>query len=74
MKIVKSSEIASYIFCPVCWWNKRTKGLKITESIKKGVEHHAFISKNQSKAKFFHVFRIIVLFILVVLIIWRFLI
>ena len=30
MKTIKSSEIASYLFCPVSWWIGITKGVKIT--------------------------------------------
>ena len=55
MKIIKSIEIASYLFCPVSWWIGKTKGVKITKSMGKGEEYHKLISKNQPKARFLHV-------------------
>jgi len=65
MKTIKSSEIASYIFCPVCWWNERTKGVKITKKMMIGEKHHKTVSENQSKAKFLYVF--IIIFIVIII-------
>ena len=73
MKTIKSSEIASYIFCPVCWWTERTKGVKITKAISKGEKYHNIISENQSKARFLYVGMITLLIVIIALIILRFL-
>lgn len=73
MKTIKSSEIASYIFCPVCWWVERTKGVKITKAISKGEQYHNLISKNQSKARFLYFGLIIIIIVIITLIILRFL-
>ena len=73
MKTIKSSEIASYIFCPVCWWTERTKGVKITKVISKGEKYHNIISENQSKARFLYVGMITIIIVIIALIILRFL-
>lgn len=73
MKTIKSSEIASYIFCPVCWWTERTKGVKISKAISKGEKYHNLISENQSKARFLYVGMIILIIVITSLIIFRFL-
>ena len=73
MKTIKSSEIASYLFCPVSWWIEITKGVKITKVMSKGEKYHHIISKNQSKARFLYVGMIIIIVIIITLIIFRFL-
>lgn len=73
MKIIKSSEIASYLFCPVSWWIGCTKGVKVTKSMKVGEKHHQIISENQPKARFLHICLTVVAIIVVALIIYRFL-
>lgn len=71
MEIIKSSEIASYLFCPVSWWIGKTKGVKITKSIGEGEEYHKLVSENQSKARFLHICSIIIILIIIALIMWR---
>lgn len=73
MKTIKSSEIASYIFCPVSWWIGITKGVKITKAMDKGEKYHHIVSKNQSKARFLYVGIIICTVIIIALITFRFL-
>lgn len=73
MKIIKSSEIASYLFCPVSWWIGRTKGVKITKAMVKGEKHHTVIAKNQSKAKFLYVGMVVVAMVMIALVMYRFL-
>ena len=73
MKTIKSSEIASYVFCPVCWWNERINGVKITNAIIKGEKYHILISENQSKARILYIFIGIVTAAIIFLIIYRFL-
>lgn len=70
---IKSSEIASYLFCHVSWWIGKTKGVKITKLMDKGEKHHKIISKNQSKAKFFYICIIILIIVILFLITYRFL-
>ena len=72
MKTLKSSEIASYIFCPLCWWIERTKGVQITKAISKGEKYHNLIAENQSKARFLYVCIKILIIIVIFLIIYRF--
>ena len=69
MKPIKSSEIASYVFCPVSWWKGVNEGVKITPAITKGVEHHSVIAENESSAKFLYVAMVVVgvVFLLVIL-------
>ncbi len=73
MKPIKSSEIASYLFCPVSWWIGITEGIKITKPMIKGEKHHTSVSKNQPKAKFFYVGMIVSVIILLIFIMYRFL-
>jgi CRISPR/Cas system-associated exonuclease Cas4 (RecB family) len=73
MKIIKSSEIASYLFCPVSWWLGITKGVKITKAMKKGEKHHVFIAENQSKARYIFICIIITIIVILALLIYRFL-
>jgi len=73
MKTIKSSEIASYLFCPVCWWTERTKGVTITEKISKGEQYHNLIAENRSKARFLYIGIVIIIFIILILIAYRFL-
>jgi len=72
MKIIKSSDIGSYLFCPVSWWIGITKGVKITKIMSKGEKYHYLISKNHSKARFLYVSMIIICVIIIALIIFRF--
>ena len=73
MKTIKSSEIASYLFCPVCWWTGRTKGVKITEAISKGEKYHNVVSQNQENARILYICIIIIIIIAIPIIIYRFL-
>lgn len=73
MKIIKSSEIASYVFCPASWWIGRTKGVKFTKSMQAGERHHQAISENQPKARVLHICLTVTVIIVVALIIYRFL-
>ncbi|MCK4521092.1 MAG: hypothetical protein KAU20_00840 [Nanoarchaeota archaeon] len=73
MKIIKSSEIASYLFCPVSWWIGITKGVKITKKMIIGEKHHKTISENQTKANFLYIFIIIAVIIIISLLLYRFL-
>ncbi|MBI2649936.1 hypothetical protein HYX04_01340 [Candidatus Woesearchaeota archaeon] len=73
MKTIKSSEIASYLFCSVCWWTERMNGVKITKAISKGEKYHNLIAENQSKARFLYVCMIIMIVVVITLIVYRFL-
>ncbi len=73
MKIIKSSEIAGYLFCPVSWWIGKTKGAKVTKAMGEGEKHHILISENQSKAKLLYVCMIIISVVIIAFIIYRFL-
>ena len=73
MKNLKSSEISSYLFCPVSWWIGRTKGVKITKVMSKGEKYHNLVSENQPKARFLYVCMSVVTVISIALIIYRFL-
>jgi len=73
MKIIKSSEVASYIFCPVCWWTERINGVKITKAISKGENYHNFISENQLKARFLYAGMMVLIIVIINLVIFRFL-
>lgn len=71
MEKLKSSEIASYTFCPVCWWTERVRGVVITQAISKGEQYHNTIAKNRSTAKFLYNSVIILTFIILILIVYR---
>ena len=73
MKIIRSSEIASYLFCPVSWWIGRTKGVKVTKMMVKGEKHHKLIAETQSKAKFLYVGMVVVAIVIIALVAYRFL-
>ncbi len=49
--IIKSSEISSYLYCPVSWWLTRTQGFKKTDASEQGVKHHELTAKNQKVYK-----------------------
>ncbi len=72
MKIITSSEIASYVYCPGCWWKAKTEGVKITAKIQEGKKFHQQVSANQSRARFLHISVSVILIILLFLIVWRF--
>lgn len=73
MKIIKSSDISNYLFCPVSWWLGITKGVKVTKAMKKGEKYHVLVSKNQPKARYIHICITITILIILALIIYRFL-
>jgi CRISPR/Cas system-associated exonuclease Cas4 (RecB family) len=73
MKIIKSSDIANYLFCPVSWWIGITKGVKITKTMNKGEKHHVIIAENQPRARFLYICMTITVVIIIALIIYRFL-
>lgn len=73
MKMIKSSDISNYIFCPVSWWIGITKGVKITKTMSIGEKHHTIIAENQPKARFLYVCTIITIVIIIALIAYRFL-
>jgi len=72
MKILTSSEIANYVYCPGCWWKAKTEGVKVTAKMQAGKKFHEQISTNQPKARFLHISIIVVLILLIFLIMWRF--
>jgi len=71
MRIIKSSEIANYLFCPTSWWLGITKGVKINKAMIKGEKHHTLIAVNQPKARFLYACIIITIILMTVLIIYR---
>ena len=73
MKTLKSSEIASYLFCPICWWVEKTNGVAVTRAISKGEQYHNAVAENQSAARFLYASIIILTFIIIILIAYRFL-
>ena len=73
MKIIKSSEISSYLFCPVSWWIGRKEGIKTTKEMIVGAKHHKTVSENQSKAKLLYISAVIASIIIIFLLIYRFL-
>jgi hypothetical protein len=73
MKIIKSSEISNYLFCPVSWWIGITKGVKITKAMDKGEKHHVIIAKNEPKARLIYIGITITSIIIFALIMYRFL-
>ena len=73
MKTIKSSEIASYLFCPVCWWTERMNGVKITKTISKGEKYHNAIAENQSTARVLYTSIMILSLFIIILFLYRFL-
>jgi len=71
MTIIKSSEIASYLFCPVSWWIGITKGVKITKAMKRGEKFHKTVAENQPIAKIIYACMIILLIIAISLILFK---
>jgi len=69
--MIRSSEIASYLYCPVSWWIGLTKGVKVTSVMKKGEKHHETVSKNSSKAKFLYISIILAIMVILILILFR---
>ncbi len=72
MKIITSSEIARYVYCPRCWWKAKTEGVTVTAKMQEGKKFHQQVAANQPKARFLHISIGVVLVILILLIIWRF--
>ncbi|MBI2146564.1 hypothetical protein HYU22_04450 [Candidatus Woesearchaeota archaeon] len=72
MKIVTSSEIARYVYCPRCWWKAKTEGVKVTAKMQEGNKFHQHLSANQPRARFLHISIIVVAILLIFFIMWRF--
>lgn len=73
MKPIKSSEIASYLFCPVSWWLGITKGVKMTTAMERGERHHEIISRNQPAARGIYIAIIIIVILILAFIAYWFL-
>ncbi len=73
MKIIRSSDIANYLFCPVSWWLGITKGVKVTKLMLKGEKHHKLVSEKHQTAMFLYSLIIIVIFMIIALILYWFL-
>lgn len=65
MKPIRSSEISSYLFCPVCWWIGITEGVKITSAMVEGEKHHKHVAENTTKAGALYACIIVITFILI---------
>jgi len=72
MRIITSSEIARYVYCPRCWWKAKTDGVKVTAKMQEGKKFHQQVSANQPPARFLHISIIVVLIFLILFIMWRF--
>ena len=73
MKIIKASEISSYLYCPVCWWIGKTEGVKITKAIVEGEKHHQHIAKYTGTASKSYAALIIISILILFFITMRFL-
>ena len=71
MTVIKSSEIASYLFCPVSWYLGRTKGVKITKAMDQGEKFHKTVAENQPTAKIIYTCMIIISILLISLILFK---
>ena len=51
-KIIRSSEISSYVYCPYAWWDSRVEGVVETkEMVAGGVFHQDYMVKQQVARK-----------------------
>jgi len=65
---ISASEIAEFVYCPMCWW-KKVNGLSgENESMKRGNDHHNFVFRWQLMKRWL-VFGVMGLFVIVMLVI-----
>ena len=71
MKIIRSSEVANYVYCPLCWWKSIKEGVKVTPKMREGEKFHQQIAARRSKARFLHASIILIMAVFIFLVIFR---
>lgn len=46
LNYVTSSELAEYIYCECCWWDKREDSHEQTDAMKRGIVEHVQIQNS----------------------------
>jgi len=69
-KIIRSSEISMYVYCPYSWWNSRTKGVVETKEMKVGEVFHKDFMVKQDVARKLNVVGYFILFVVFILIMY----
>ena len=72
-KIIRSSEISSYVYCPYAWWESRTEGIVETKEMAAGEIFHKDFMVKQDVARKLNVAGYAILIVLFILIMYYFL-
>ncbi len=70
-KIIKSSEISSYVYCPYAWWDSRTKGIVETKEMVAGEVFHKGYMIKQDAARKLNVVGYVILIVIFILILYK---
>ena len=69
-KIIRSSEISSYVYCPYAWWESRTEGIVETKEMVAGKEIHQDYMVKQQVTRKLNVISYVILTLMLFLIIF----
>jgi len=72
-KIIRSSEISSYVYCPYAWWDSRKEGVVETKEMIRGEKFHQGYMIKQEAARNLNVVSYIILGVILFLILFYFL-
>jgi len=72
-KVIRSSEISQYVYCPYAWWESRTEGIVETKEMAAGEVFHKDFMVKQDVARKLNVAGYAILIVVFVLIIFYFL-
>ena len=72
-KVIKSSEISSYVYCPYAWWEGRTKGVVETKEMAVGSVFHKEYMVKQDVARKLNIVGYVILIIVFILVMYYFL-
>jgi len=71
-KVIRSSEISQYIYCPYAWWESRTIGMVETKEMAAGEVFHKDFMVKQDVARKLNVAGYAILIVIFILIMYYF--
>jgi len=69
-KIIRSSEISSFVYCPYAWWESRTEGIVVTKEMVAGKDFHQDYMVKQQVTRKLNVVSYVILTLILFLIIF----
>ncbi|MFH0874767.1 MAG: hypothetical protein V1859_02430 [archaeon] len=70
--VIRSSEIAQYVYDPKLWWQSRTEGTTVTEQMIKGEKFHEDYQQRYESARGLEFGKNIVLAVIVLILLYLF--